>query len=67
MAVINYLMTPSRFTRVNPSRSWKSSSPDAICFNIDRPGIFLVGVCVYGGSDNCEYTLELMYDVHVSI
>ncbi|XP_047524361.1 E3 ubiquitin-protein ligase MYCBP2 isoform X3 [Pieris napi] len=66
-AAIKHLITPSRFIRVNPTRSWNTSSgsPDAICFNIDRPGIVLVGACVYGGPGTFEYTLELLHDVRL--
>ncbi|XP_038216347.1 E3 ubiquitin-protein ligase highwire [Zerene cesonia] len=64
---IKHLITPSRFIRVNTNRSWNTSngSPDAICFTIDRPGIMLVGACVYGGPGTFEYTLELLHDVRL--
>lgn len=54
--------------RMNQSRAWNTGngSPDAICFTVDRPGIMLVGVCVYGGMGNYEYSLELLHDVRVS-
>ena len=54
--------------RVNQSRAWNTGngSPDAICFTVDRPGITLVGVSVYGGLGNYEYSLELLHDVRVS-
>lgn len=57
--------TPSRFTRTNQSRTWNTGngSPDAICFSVDRPGIVVAGVCVYGGVGTYEYELELLDDV----
>lgn len=58
-------MTPSRFTRTNQSRTWNTGngSPDAICFQVDRPGISVAGVGVYGGIGHYEYELELLEDV----
>ncbi|KAJ0183671.1 hypothetical protein K1T71_000094 [Dendrolimus kikuchii] len=58
------LTSPSRFMRVNQSRAWNTGngSPDAICFTVDRPGVVLVGVCVYGGLGNYEYSMELLHD-----
>ena len=43
-------MTPNRFIRTSNSRTWNTGngSPDAICFSVDRAGIFIVGCCVYG-------------------
>ena len=46
------------------NRTWNTGngSPDAICFSVDRPGIFIVGTCVYGGMGTYEYELELLDD-----
>jgi len=57
--------TPSRFTRTNQSRSWNTGngSPDAICFSVDRPGILIAGVGIYGGAGVYDYELELLDDV----
>jgi len=57
--------TPSRFTRTNQSRTWNTGngSPDAICFSVDRSGVVVAGVCVYGGVGTYEYELELLDDV----
>lgn len=57
--------TPSRFTRTNQSRTWNTGngSPDAICFSVDRSGVVIAGVCVYGGVGTYEYELELLDDV----
>ncbi|KAJ8916891.1 hypothetical protein NQ315_013359 [Exocentrus adspersus] len=57
-------VTPSRFSRVNQSRTWNTGngSPDAICFQVDREGISIVGVGVYGGIGHYEYELELLED-----
>ncbi|KAJ8975749.1 hypothetical protein NQ317_015371, partial [Molorchus minor] len=57
-------MTPSRFTRTNQSRTWNTGngSPDAICFQVDRAGISIVGVGIYGGIGHYEYELELLED-----
>ncbi|XP_048488841.1 E3 ubiquitin-protein ligase MYCBP2 [Plutella xylostella] len=59
------LVTPSRFMRVNQARAWNTGngSPDAICFTVDRSGVMLAGVCVYGGLGTYEYELELLHDV----
>ncbi|CAL4105683.1 unnamed protein product, partial [Meganyctiphanes norvegica] len=55
-------ITPSRFTRTSQSRTWNTGngSPDAICFSVDRPGIVIAGVCVYGGVGTYDYELEFM-------
>jgi E3 ubiquitin-protein ligase MYCBP2 len=55
-------MTTSRFTRTNQSRTWNTGngSPDAICFQVDRPGISVAGIGVYGGIGHYEYELELL-------
>ncbi|XP_074033015.1 MYC binding protein highwire isoform X2 [Leptinotarsa decemlineata] len=57
-------MTPSRFTRTNQSRTWNTGngSPDAICFQVDHPGISVVGAGIYGGIGHYEYELELLED-----
>ncbi|KAK1123903.1 hypothetical protein K0M31_006933 [Melipona bicolor] len=56
--------TPSRFTRVNQTRSWNTGngSPDAICFSVDRSGIAIAGVGIYGGVGMYDYELELLDD-----
>ncbi|KAK9309341.1 hypothetical protein QLX08_000965 [Tetragonisca angustula] len=56
--------TPSRFTRVNQTRSWNTGngSPDAICFSVDRSGIVIAGVGIYGGVGMYDYELELLDD-----
>ncbi len=61
-------MTPNRFTRTSNSRTWNTGngSPDAICFSVDKPGIFIVGCCVYGGMGSYEYELELLDDQNSS-
>lgn len=60
--------TPSRFTRTNQSRSWNTGngSPDAICFSVDRPGILIAGVGIYGGAGVYDYELELLDDVSIT-
>lgn len=62
-------MTTSRFTRTNQSRTWNTGngSPDAICFQVDRTGISIAGVGVYGGIGHYEYELELLEDVRVFV
>lgn len=68
-STVKHLITPSRFMRVNQALAWNTGngSPDAICFTVDRPGVLLAGVCVYGGLGNYEYELELLHDVRVSV
>lgn len=59
-------ITPSRFARISQNRTWNTGngSPDAICFAVDRPGISIAGVTVYGGIGNeWHYELELL-DYH---
>ena len=55
-------ISPSRFTRTSQSRTWSTGngSPDAICFYVDRPGIVIAGVCIYGGVGVYDYEVELM-------
>lgn len=57
--------TPSRFTRTSQTRSWNTGngSPDAICFSVDRSGIFIAGIGIFGGVGVYEYELELLEDV----
>ncbi|XP_059059876.1 E3 ubiquitin-protein ligase MYCBP2 [Achroia grisella] len=66
-STIKHLVTPSRFMRVNQSRSWNTGngSPDAICFTVDRPGVMLVGACVFSGLGSYEYSLELLQDLRL--
>nr|XP_049693135.1 E3 ubiquitin-protein ligase MYCBP2 isoform X3 [Helicoverpa armigera] len=64
---VKNLVTPSRFMRVNQTRAWNTGngSPDAICFTVDRPGVTLVGVGVYGGLGSYDYSMELLHDVRL--
>lgn len=56
--------SPNRFTKTSQGRSWNTGngSPDAICLTVDKPGVVLVGVCVYGGGGIHEYELEVLAD-----
>ncbi|XP_071198101.1 E3 ubiquitin-protein ligase MYCBP2-like isoform X17 [Salvelinus alpinus] len=56
--------TPNRFTKTSQGRSWNTGngSPDAICLTVDKPGVVLVGFCVYGGGGSHEYELEVLAD-----
>lgn len=56
--------TPSRFTRTNQTRTWNTGngSPDAICFSVDRAGIVVAGVAIYGGVGMYNFELELLDD-----
>ncbi|XP_074650729.1 E3 ubiquitin-protein ligase MYCBP2-like [Tubulanus polymorphus] len=58
--------TPNRFTRMSQNAYWNpgNGSPDAICFSVDRPGIVIAGVGVYGGGSHWDYELELLDEVH---
>lgn len=55
-------ITPPRFTRTSQSRTWNTGngSPDAICFSVDRPGIVVAGVCVFGGVGTYDYEVEIL-------
>ena len=57
-------VTPNRFTRTSSSRTWNTGngSPDAVCFSVDRGGVFVVGCCVYGGMGAYEFELEILQD-----
>ena len=60
------LKSPNRFAWTNQSAYWNTGngSPDAVCFTVDRPGIIIAGVCVYGGGGGqYEYEVELLDDV----
>lgn len=54
---------------MNQSRTWNTGngSPDAICFQVDREGISIIGVGVYGGIGHYEYELELLEDVSLML
>ena len=54
------LRTPNRFTRTSQSAYWNTGngSPDAVCFTVDKPGIVIAGLCVYGGGGQYDYDLE---------
>uniref|UniRef100_H3A1N3 RCR-type E3 ubiquitin transferase n=1 Tax=Latimeria chalumnae TaxID=7897 RepID=H3A1N3_LATCH len=56
--------SPNRFTKTSQGRSWNTGngSPDAICFMVDKPGVVVVGFCVYGGGGIHEYELEVLVD-----
>ena len=62
------LRTPSRFARMSQGTFWNTGngSPDAVCFQVDRPGVLIAGVGVYGGSGAYEYDLELLDEVRRS-
>ncbi|XP_052746829.1 E3 ubiquitin-protein ligase highwire isoform X2 [Bicyclus anynana] len=67
--IINkHLVTASRFMRVNTSRTWCTGNgiPDAICFSVNRPGVAIVGACVFLGSGTYNYTIELLYDIRTT-
>ena len=59
------LLTPNRFTRTSQTAYWNTGngSPDAIEFMVDKPGIVVAGVCVYGGGGQYNYELELLDEV----
>lgn len=56
--------TGIRFKKCDYSKTWNTGhfASDAICFTVDRPGIVLAGCCVYYGSGNYEYQMELLHD-----
>ncbi|KAL4230611.1 E3 ubiquitin-protein ligase mycbp2 [Mactra antiquata] len=56
------LVTPNRFTRTSQTAYWNTGngSPDAIEFMVDKPGIVIAGVCLYGGEGAYNYELELL-------
>ncbi|KAL5012682.1 hypothetical protein ScPMuIL_011233 [Solemya velum] len=58
------LVTPNRFTRTSQSAYWNTGngSPDAIAFCVDKAGIVIAGVCVYGGGGQYDFEVELLDD-----
>ncbi|XP_053398701.1 E3 ubiquitin-protein ligase MYCBP2-like isoform X4 [Mercenaria mercenaria] len=56
------LVTPNRFTRTSQTAYWNTGngSPDAIEFMVDKPGIVIAGICLYGGEGGYNYELELL-------
>ena len=56
--------SPSRFGAVQQT-NWNTGngSADAISFKVDRSGITLVGVSMYGGGGTHRYELELLSKV----
>ena len=59
----SFHVTPSRFSRVSQNRTWNTGNgtPDAICFTVDKSGILIAGVTVYGGVGNeWNYELEIL-------
>ena len=63
------LKTPNRFTHTTQSAYWNTGngSPDAVCFSVNRPGVVIAGVCIYGGGGGqYDYDVELLDDVRNS-
>lgn len=60
--------TPVRFRRINGNKSWNTGngSPDAISFSVNKPGVVIVGVGVFGGTGNYDYEIELMDEVWIN-
>ncbi|KAH9488940.1 E3 ubiquitin-protein ligase mycbp2 [Bulinus truncatus] len=56
------LVTPNRFTRCSNTCQWNTGkgSPDGIAFSVDKPGIVMAGICVYGGSGTYEYEVDVL-------
>ena len=61
------LCTPCRFSHTSQNAYWNTGngSPDAVCFVVDRPGICIAGVCVYGGGAHYNCEVELLEDVSI--
>jgi len=57
--------SPNRFTRMSQSAYWNpgNGSPDSVCFSVDKPGIVIAGVGVYGGGPHYDYELEILDEV----
>ncbi|XP_059170813.1 E3 ubiquitin-protein ligase MYCBP2-like isoform X4 [Physella acuta] len=62
------LVTPNRFMRCSNTSQWNTGkgSPDGIAFSVDKPGIVMAGVCVYGGSGTYEYEVEVLKEEEVT-
>ena len=59
------LSSPNRFTRTSSSAYWNTGqgSPDAVCFSIDRAGVLIAGVGLYGGTGQYDYEIDLLDEV----
>ena len=59
------LTAPNRFTRTSQSAYWNTGngSPDAVAFTVDRPGVVIAGICIYGGTGQCSYEIEILDNV----
>ena len=56
------LVTPNRFMRVMQNAAWNTGdgNADAVSFSVDRSGVVVAGICVYGGGGTYEYEIELL-------
>ena len=57
--------TPNRFGITSRNAQWNTSngSPDAVCFSVDRAGVLIAGVGLYGGAGDYEFEIEFMDEV----
>ena len=56
-----------RFARTSRSAYWNTGngSPDAVTFTVDRPGVLIAGVALYGGGGDYDFDIELLDEVLV--
>lgn len=54
------ISTPNRFLEVNTRYDWNGTPdyPDVVCFDVDRPGISIIGVSIYCSPGKHKYQLE---------
>ena len=57
-----------RFARTSRSAYWNTGngSPDAVTFTVDRPGVLIAGVALYGGGGDYDFDIELLDEVRLS-
>ena len=63
------LMTPCRFSSTSSNAYWNTGngSPDAVCFTVDKPGITIAGVTLYGGAAQYNCEVEILDDVSLQM
>lgn len=60
--------TENRFVKTSYSATWNTGngSPEAICFQVDKPGLSIAGIGIYAGSGHFEYEFEILEE-HIAI
>ena len=58
-----------RFGTTSRNAQWSTGngSPDAVCFSVDRAGVLVAGVGLYGGGGDYEFEMEFLDEVRLFI